>query len=64
MSEAYVSFVAEHLRQAGLTHPVLDTEEIAADLAERTELNESLDELIDSSEIAPVPTSFDPGWYE
>jgi hypothetical protein len=64
VDETYISFVAEQLRQAGLTHDVLDPGEIARDLAERTTLNESLDELIGSSDDAPAPASFHPGWSE
>jgi hypothetical protein len=62
VDEAYVNVVAEQLRHSGLTHEVFDPDEVAQDLLERTEMNQTLDELIDSSGRAPAPTSFDPGW--
>jgi hypothetical protein len=64
LDETYIRFVAEQLRQAGLTHDVFEPGEIARDLAERTTFNESLDELIGSSDVAPAPASFQPEWSE
>lgn len=64
MDEEFVRSVADQLRHAGLTHDVFDPAEIARDLADRTALNETLDELIGSSDMAPAPASFDPGWPE
>lgn len=64
MDETFVSLVADQLRRAGLTHDVLDPREIALDLADRTALNESLEDLIVSSDTAPAPASFHPEWPE
>ena len=64
VDEAFIRLVAERLRQAGLIHEVLDPGEIARDLAERTTLNESLDELIGSLDMTPAPASFNPEWFE
>ena len=62
MSELAVELVAAQLHQLGLVDEAFDAAEIAADLAERTALNDTLKELIDSAASPPDPTLFDPGW--
>lgn len=64
MDELDPGLVTRLLRLEGLNHAILDTGQIADDLAERTELNRTLDDLIGSSETAPAPATFDPEWSE
>lgn len=64
MDEPDVGLVERLLRLEKLTHEIFDPEEIAGDLVERTELNQTLDDLIESSDNAPAPATFDPSWAE
>lgn len=58
----FVSFVREQLELVGLTSHVFDPEEVADDLLERIELNGTLDEIVDPSDLVPAPTCFNAGW--
>lgn len=62
MDEQLVKMVASQLSGLGLTNDLFDAAAIAADLAERTALNATLEDLIDSAEVPPDPTTFHPGW--
>lgn len=54
--------VASQLSNLGLADQIFDAAEIAADLAERTALNATLDDLIGSADPPPDPTTFNPSW--
>ncbi len=53
MDDNAISRARSQLSSAGLTHEVFDAQEVAADLAERTTLSESLDEMVTASELVP-----------
>ncbi len=57
-----VDLVVIQLRLMGFEDGVLDPEEIAADLAERSRLNETLETLVGESDLAPAPATFRPEW--
>ncbi len=61
MTEPTAAVVAAMLADAGLTHDVFDAEEVAADLRERTAMNETLDELLDEQPRRD-PTAFEARW--
>ena len=52
--------IATLLNRLGLPSPKFDTEEIAKDLKERTAQNETLSEILTSTEIESI--YFDPIW--
>lgn len=62
MDERAVRLVAEQLGSLGLAGDAFVAAEIAADLAERSALNATLQDLIDSAEVPPDPTGFRAGW--
>lgn len=64
MDDPWVRLVAEQLRIVGLVHEAFDADEIAGDLADRTALNDSLDELIAEAGPEPDPIAFDLRWGE
>ena len=53
MDESAISKVRSQLNAAGLTDELFDAEAIAVDLAERTILSESLDDMVAASELVP-----------
>lgn len=61
MTDISAEEAAALLRRHGLTHPIIDPTETAADLSERTELNDSLDSLLDGR-ARRDPTVLDTGW--
>ncbi len=54
--------VAALLERAGLAAAALDPEATAADLTERTELNDGLEPLLDAPGVEEDFTAFDPRW--
>ena len=63
MDERWVEMVADQMRHLGLDNDVFDPAETAADLADRSALNATLDALIATA--PPLdPTAFDPRWSE
>lgn len=62
VDEQAVEIVAARLASLGLTDEAFIAGEIASDLAERSALNETLQDLIDEAEVSPDPTSFRAGW--
>lgn len=61
MAELTPAAVAQLLEVHGLTGPAFDVEETTATLNEASELNNSLDPLVDKTRPAD-PVSFDPRW--